>query len=228
LKVKKAYATYVGRTHDTADLLHRVKIGTQTAVHGEDLLVDDSGDRQAVEAVGERLPQLDVVAPLALVVEAVDTVDGCALVVAAENEEVLRVLDLVREEQADCLQRLLATVHVVAEEQVVRLGWETAVLEEAQQVVVLSVNITADLVWLLVKRSFNAQAQIRTLIGASSSRRMGCEMKISRDFVHRYLISVSSSCTCLPGLLPRTSRRRSMMLSRSTSFWSAMIGDGGR
>ena len=30
-------------------------------MHGEDLLVNDRGNREAVEAVGERLPQLDVV-----------------------------------------------------------------------------------------------------------------------------------------------------------------------
>jgi hypothetical protein len=72
-------------------------------VHREDLLVDDGSDGQAVEAVGECLPQLDVVSSLALVVEAVDTVDRGALVVTAEDEEVLRVLDLVCEEQADGL-----------------------------------------------------------------------------------------------------------------------------
>jgi hypothetical protein len=36
-------------------------------MHREDLLVDDGRNRQAVEAVGERLPELDVVSPLACV-----------------------------------------------------------------------------------------------------------------------------------------------------------------
>jgi hypothetical protein len=67
-------------------------------VHCENLLVDDSGDGQAVEAVGEGLPQLDVVPPFALVVEAVDAVDGGALVVTAKNEEILGIFDLVRKE----------------------------------------------------------------------------------------------------------------------------------
>jgi len=67
-------------------------------VHGEDLLVDDSGDGQAVEAVGKRLPQLDVVSSFALVVESVDAVNRGALVVAAKDEEVLGVLDLVRKQ----------------------------------------------------------------------------------------------------------------------------------
>ena len=37
----------------------------------EDLLVDDGSDGEAVEAVGKDLPELDVEAPLALVVEAI-------------------------------------------------------------------------------------------------------------------------------------------------------------
>ena len=65
--------------------------------------------------------------------------------VTTENEEVLRVLDLVCEEQADCLQRLLATIDVVTEEEVVGLGREAAVFEETEKVVVLAVDITADL-----------------------------------------------------------------------------------
>ena len=114
-------------------------------MHGENLLVDDRGNGKTVEAVGEGLPELDVVATLALVVEAVDAVDGGALVVAAEDEEVLGVLDLVGEEKADGLEGLLATVDVVAEEEVVGLGGEAAVLEETEEIVVLAVDITADL-----------------------------------------------------------------------------------
>ena len=51
-------------------------------MHGKDLLVDDCGDWQAVEAIRKSLPQLDVVASLAFIIEAIDTVDGGALVIA--------------------------------------------------------------------------------------------------------------------------------------------------
>jgi hypothetical protein len=50
-------------------------------------------------------------------------------VVAAEEEEVLRVLDLVRQEETNSLEALLATVDVVTQEEVVCFGWEAAVLE---------------------------------------------------------------------------------------------------
>ncbi len=81
---------------------------------------------------------------LTLVVKPVDSVNAGTLVVAAQQEEVLRVLDLVGEQQADGLQRLLAPVHVVPQEQVVALGREATVLEQPQQVVVLTVDITCN------------------------------------------------------------------------------------
>lgn len=114
-------------------------------MHGENLLVNDGRNRQAVEAISKSLPQLDIVPALALVVKTVDTVDGRALVVTTQNEEVLGVFYLVRQQKADGLQRLLATIDVITEEKVVGLRGETAVLKQSQQVIVLAVDITANL-----------------------------------------------------------------------------------
>ena len=109
-------------------------------MHRENLLINDRRDRQAVETVGECLPQLDVVAPFAcrqesarrsdritrwgrrvgggsthtFIVEPVDSVDTGTLVVPSQDEEVLGVLDLVCQQKADSLERLLAAVNVVA------------------------------------------------------------------------------------------------------------------
>jgi len=83
-------------------------------VHAQDFLVNEGSNGEAVETVSEGFPEFDVVSSLALVVEAVNTVDGGALVVSSEEEEVLRVLDLVGQEQANGLQALLASVNVVS------------------------------------------------------------------------------------------------------------------
>lgn len=137
--------THISRAHDSANLLHGVQVGAQTTVHGENLLVNDGGNGEAVEAVGEGLPELDVVSALALIVESINTVDRGALVVTAENEEVFGVLDLVGKEQANSLKGLLSTVDVVTEEQVVGLRGETTVFEQTEEIVVLTVDITTDL-----------------------------------------------------------------------------------
>jgi len=114
-------------------------------VHGEDLLINDCCNGQAIEAVGERLPQLNVVSSLALVIKAIDTVDRSAFVVTTKNEEVFWVFDLVCEQKADGLQRLLASVYIIPQEEVVCLRRKAAVLEQTEQVVILAVNITANL-----------------------------------------------------------------------------------
>ncbi len=46
-------------------------------------------------------------------------------------------------------------------------------------------------------------------------------MKISRAFVHRYLISYSCSCTGLPGRLPRTAAVQCQRTGGSNSSTSA-------
>lgn len=107
----------------------------------EDLLVYDRRHRQTIETISERLPQLDVVASLALVVEAVDAIYGGALVVASQQEEILRILDLVGEQETDRFEGLFATIDVVAEEKVVGFGREASVLEQTQEVVVLTVDV---------------------------------------------------------------------------------------
>ncbi len=61
--------------------------------------------------------------------------------VAPQNKKVFGVFDLVRQQQANGLERLLATVDVIAQKQVVCLGREAAVLKKPQQVIVLTVNV---------------------------------------------------------------------------------------
>ena len=125
----------IGGAHNLADLLHVAEVGRETTVHAEDFLVDERRNGQAVEAVSESLPQLDVVASLALVVEAVDAVDGRALVVSAQHKEVLGVLDLVCKQQTNGLQRLFATVNVISQEKVVAIRRESSVLEKENKTV---------------------------------------------------------------------------------------------
>lgn len=62
--------------------------------------------------------------------------------IASQKKEILWVLDLVGQQQTDCLQGLLASVHIVTQEQVVALWGKATVLKQPQEVVVLTVDIT--------------------------------------------------------------------------------------
>ena len=82
------------------------------------LTEDSSADEHAVGHLGERLvedlPESGAgVASLALVLEPVGLVDHSSLVVAAQEDELLRVLDLVAEEQRRRLDGLSAAVDVI-------------------------------------------------------------------------------------------------------------------
>ncbi len=65
--------------------------------------------------------------------------------VATQDEEVFRVFDLVCEQKADGLQRLLASVDIIPQEEIVCLGRKAAVFKQTEQVIILTVNITANL-----------------------------------------------------------------------------------
>ena len=88
-------------------------------MHADDALLHQGAHGHVAKSVAEALPEVRRVAPLALVEEAVDAVDGRTLVVATQQEEVLGLQGLVDEEQRDALDAVLATVHVVPKEEVI-------------------------------------------------------------------------------------------------------------
>lgn len=65
--------------------------------------------------------------------------------VAAKDEEVFWVFNFVGKKETDRFQGLLSSIHIIAKEEVVRFRGEATVLEKAQQVVILTVNVAADL-----------------------------------------------------------------------------------
>ena len=120
-------------------------LGREAAVHAHDLLVNGTAHWESVENIAKLLPHLDVAPALALVVEAIDPRDRSALVNPAEQEQIVRKLRLVRKREGDGLQALLTTVDVIPEEQVIAFRREAAVLEQAEEDVVLAREIATDL-----------------------------------------------------------------------------------
>ena len=79
---------------------------------------------------------------LTLIIEAIYSVNGGALVVSPQQKEVFWVFDLVGQQQADGLQGLFASVYVVPQEQVVALWWKAPIFKQPQEIIVLPVDIT--------------------------------------------------------------------------------------
>jgi hypothetical protein len=63
-------------------------------MHAKDFLVNDRGDRETIETVGECLPQFHIVSPLAFIIKPVNSIYTRTFMVSAKQKEILRVLDL--------------------------------------------------------------------------------------------------------------------------------------
>ena len=108
------------------------------------LRVDESGEWQIVEQVGEILPHVGVaVLAQALVVEAVHLCDLTRLVVAAQYCDAIFVAHLERDKQCHGLHRVVAAIDIVAHEQVVGVRRVAADFEQLHEIVELAVHVAA-------------------------------------------------------------------------------------
>ena len=65
--------------------------------------------------------------------------------IASQDEEILGILDLICQEKADGFQGLFPSIYVVSQKEVVGLGGKSSVFEQTEQIVVLAMNIAANL-----------------------------------------------------------------------------------
>lgn len=64
-----------------------------------------------------------------LIIESIDSINTSALMISSQDEKVFRVLDFIRQQQADSLKRLLASIDIITKEEVIGFGGETTVLK---------------------------------------------------------------------------------------------------
>mgnify|MGYP000939168349 CR=1 FL=1 len=138
------------------DLLEAMHVFAEASMHAHNLFINEGHQGHVVEAVVEQLPQRNFVSPLDFVEEPVNPGNGLALVVATQNDNLRWISYLEREEKADDFTGLLASVYVVAHEQVSGVLGDDVVLllslvlvahlfEHVKQVGVLPMNISEDL-----------------------------------------------------------------------------------
>jgi hypothetical protein len=116
-------------------------------------------------------------------------------VVPTKEEEVFFEFDLVGQQQHDCLNRLLASIHVIAKEQVVGLWREATIFEKSEQIGELTMHIALQ-TQNVSNLSLDSLPQI--LIGASNSKNTGYSIKTSRAALQSIETSFSFKAAFLP------------------------------
>lgn len=111
-------------------------------MHAEDLVVYDSRDGQAIEAICEDLPKTDAETAFAFVVKSVDPVDGSTFVVSSQQEKVVRELDFVRKQKGYGFNALFSSVHVVPQKKIVGVRRKPTHLKQSQEIWILPMNVT--------------------------------------------------------------------------------------
>jgi len=73
-------------------------------VHADNLIINDCTAGQTIEGIAKLLPHFDREPTTALVVEPINPIDPSALMVSAQQEKVLGILDFVGKQKADYFQ----------------------------------------------------------------------------------------------------------------------------
>lgn len=114
-------------------------------MHAKHTAVHNRTERHVVKHVAAVAPDVrTAILSCALVVEAVHLGNLPRLVVAPDERHPVRVSDFERQQQQECLDRVQAAVHKVAEKQVVGIRAHAAHTEQLHEIVKLAVNVATD------------------------------------------------------------------------------------
>jgi len=111
----------------------------------EDLVLDEGGQGKIVEQVSEHFPYVwAAVFSEAFIVETINLGNLSTFVISTKNRHSVFVSTFESNEERNSFDRIVTTVDVVTHEKVIRVGAFASDSEELDEVVKLSVNITAN------------------------------------------------------------------------------------
>jgi hypothetical protein len=127
------------------DVIKSFDAGGEASMSAKNLSFDNSCERKVVKEFSEHLPNVVVfVLPHALIIEPVVLGDTSRLVVASENGESFFESYLEAEKETNSLNRVIASIDIISEEEVVGVRDVASDFEELHKVIKLSVYVSAD------------------------------------------------------------------------------------
>ena len=135
-------------TVNISDHVQGVQARAQTTVEAENLIFDDSCQRQVVKEVSQVFPDVSIaVLAETFIVEAIYLCDLTTFMITAENGNAFLKAYFKADEKCYCLHRVVSTIDVIAHEEVIRIRRAATDFEELHKIVELAVDIAADSHW---------------------------------------------------------------------------------
>ena len=115
-------------------------------MEAEQKVVHQRAKGHVVKQIGQHRPHFGrLILSQALLIKTVYLCRLSTLVVSTQKGDVIRVTKLQQNHQKDCLQAIVPTVHKVSQKQIVDIGTIPTHFKEFDQIVELTVNISANL-----------------------------------------------------------------------------------
>lgn len=117
-------------------------------MEAEDLVFNDCAEWEVIEKVGQEFPNISVaILAHTFIIKAVNLSDLAAFVVSSQNRDSISKAHFQTNQQSDRLHRVVTSIHIITHEEVISIGAFTSNLEQLNQIVELTMNITADSDW---------------------------------------------------------------------------------
>ena len=105
-------------TIESSNVVEGIDTGGETSVETEDLIIDEGGQGEVVEQIGEVFPDIGIaIFAKTLIVETVDLGDLTGFMVASENGDSPRISDLECHKKRYSLNRVVTSINIVSCEQ---------------------------------------------------------------------------------------------------------------
>lgn len=103
-----------------SNMVETIDFRGQPSMQAENLILDDSGNREVLEKVSEHFPnQVCSVFSEALIIKAIELVDLSVFVISSEDGDSIRPLDLEEEDVEKGFDAIESPIDVIAQEQIV-------------------------------------------------------------------------------------------------------------
>lgn len=117
-------------------------------MEAEHFILYNSSKRQVIKEVGKILPDIWVpVFSKALIIESIDLGDLSTLMVSSKNGNSISESNLEQYKKSYRLERIIASINIVSHKQVVGVRRKPSNSEEFHEIVILSMDVSANSDW---------------------------------------------------------------------------------